>query len=816
MSTGSTSNGSPGRRTRRRRVSVAAIVTSLLAGCALPQFTEDLAPRPVTTVRVVDEHGATVVGARVSYGGRETTTDADGRAEIESERAVVAIVSSPDFLDEPVAVATDDDEIHVRLWSRTGDDGRSRSSIHFGGDMMLGRRYLEPDRSTPYVGDEASARRVVAELGPMAAAADNTVVNLETVIGDLPDDLALPGKRYTIQSSPLVTEALDELGVDLVTLGNNHTYDYGDIGIASTLTVLDAAGVDHVGAAIDPDDALRGHILDAGTVTIGVISASTMSGDLSNDRLPDPDVSAPPDLDPVDAWQFEPRAFGLRPATESDDDIASIQVPLREIRIAEAWDIVESAEAHLPPDHAQAVWELANAAFPELQDWVARRGHGGPAHYRADAVRLEIERLDAAGADFVVVQLHGGTQYAPVPSEFVRTASRAAIDAGADAVVSHHPHVLQGVEWYRGHLIAYSLGNLAFDQDLLSTFPSALLRVVTDGEQIVEARLLPFVLDRYRPTPLSGTAARNVIRTVAARSLLGATGRRHLGEVRTMLDEPADDSAAEPAAITFERNSGLIRAGIVDVEPFSSLHGEDGTAHLPACSLVRTDTLRDDLEVAEELFWWGTFDRNTTDANREFPTGWLVPSSHDRWGIVEGAHDVRGDRAIELTSAPDINTTVRIAALIDLPEHRVYDGDGRPADAEPSYEVRLWARRNRGDTPFVRLAAFVRNAPGPSTGSSTVRLAEMELPIDVPDDDQWHRVIIPVPDGFVPHDEPGDAALNVTVAAPPAHLGTLALDRLEILEWRSRTRSERPVWAPADRARSSDRSGDIELDLRRC
>ena len=93
----------------------------------------------------------------------------------------------------------------------------------------------------------------------------------------------------------------------------------------------------------------------------------------------------------------------------------------------------------------------------------------------------EIQRLRDDGAEVVVAQFHGGFQFAEVKSSFLRRISQAAIDAGADMVVSHHPHVLQGVEWYRGHLIAYSLGNLVFDQDFLATFPSAILRVVVAG-----------------------------------------------------------------------------------------------------------------------------------------------------------------------------------------------------------------------------------------------------------------------------------------------------------------------------------------------
>ena len=77
----------------------------------------------------------------------------------------------------------------------------------------------------------------------MAAVADATVVNLETVVGELPDELAYPGKRFLLQSPPVVADMLDELGVDLVTLGNNHAFDWKDAGVVSTLDALDEAGM---------------------------------------------------------------------------------------------------------------------------------------------------------------------------------------------------------------------------------------------------------------------------------------------------------------------------------------------------------------------------------------------------------------------------------------------------------------------------------------------------------------------------------------------------------------------------------------------
>lgn len=64
----------------------------------------------------------------------------------------------------------------------------------------------------------------------------------------------------------------------------------------------------------------------------------------------------------------------------------------------------------------------------------------------------------------LVVSFHRGVEYADEPSAKERRLLRSAVDAGADLVIGHHPHVVQPVEEYRGALIAYSLGNFIFDQ----------------------------------------------------------------------------------------------------------------------------------------------------------------------------------------------------------------------------------------------------------------------------------------------------------------------------------------------------------------
>jgi poly-gamma-glutamate synthesis protein (capsule biosynthesis protein) len=80
---------------------------------------------------------------------------------------------------------------------------------------------------------------------------------------------------------------------------------------------------------------------------------------------------------------------------------------------------------------------------------------------RADADRIaEAVRGARAGADAVVVSYHGGAEYTDEPLAGTRAMLHAAVDAGADVVIGHHPHVIQGVEWYGGRPILYSLGNL--------------------------------------------------------------------------------------------------------------------------------------------------------------------------------------------------------------------------------------------------------------------------------------------------------------------------------------------------------------------
>ncbi len=91
-------------------------------------------------------------------------------------------------------------------------------------------------------------------------------------------------------------------------------------------------------------------------------------------------------------------------------------------------------------------------------------------------------------ADFVIVYMHWGIERAEEPNDVQTTLAHRIVDAGADLVIGAHPHVLQGLEYYKDVPIAYSLGNFVFGSKIPST---ALLSVTMNTDNTLTLRLLP-------------------------------------------------------------------------------------------------------------------------------------------------------------------------------------------------------------------------------------------------------------------------------------------------------------------------------------
>ncbi|MEK7623283.1 MAG: CapA family protein [Patescibacteria group bacterium] len=93
----------------------------------------------------------------------------------------------------------------------------------------------------------------------------------------------------------------------------------------------------------------------------------------------------------------------------------------------------------------------------------AKKNHPGTAFMDLEKAAKSVQEAKAQ-ADIVIVSMHAGNEYVSEPNESQVAFAHAVVDAGADTVIGHHPHVVQTLEQYKGKYIFYSLGNFIFDQ----------------------------------------------------------------------------------------------------------------------------------------------------------------------------------------------------------------------------------------------------------------------------------------------------------------------------------------------------------------
>ena len=270
----------------------------------------------------------------------------------------------------------------------------SEISLLFAGDLFL-TDVLQTKYRQQGIGAAASD-----ELLQTTRNADIFMLNEEFPFGTTGE--AMEDKEYTFRVDPGFVSVLPELGVDIVTLANNHMLDFGRGPLTETLEVLDQNGILHVGAGQNLDEASALKTIEAGGKTIGFLGATRVI-----------------------------------------------------------------------PEHS----------------WNASSGNSG-LFTTYDATRLLSEiRAAREQCDYVVVYVHWGIERNTEPEDYQKSLARQYIGAGADAVIGAHPHVLQGIEYYNGKPIFYSLGNFIFANRTYETMMAEL----TLSEEGVGVRVLPCV-----------------------------------------------------------------------------------------------------------------------------------------------------------------------------------------------------------------------------------------------------------------------------------------------------------------------------------
>ncbi len=107
--------------------------------------------------------------------------------------------------------------------------------------------------------------------------------------------------------------------------------------------------------------------------------------------------------------------------------------------------------------------------------------------------KKDIDRIKE-DADMIIISIHFGKEYYTKPSDYQIKTARAAIDAGADIILGHHPHVIQKIEKYKGKIICYSLGNLVFPSYFTDPYTMIVEFKIGFDMQVYSTRIHPFVV----------------------------------------------------------------------------------------------------------------------------------------------------------------------------------------------------------------------------------------------------------------------------------------------------------------------------------
>lgn len=179
-----------------------------------------------------------------------------------------------------------------------------------------------------------------------------------------------------------------------------------------------------------------------------------------------------------------------------------------------------ATEAHAPVILERNGLRLAFLAYVDVPNelsgfdahaWIATASQPGVAWANLDQIRTDVAAAKLH-ADVVVVLLHSGFELNPHVVPHQRAEALAAIDAGAALVVGSHPHILQTIEQYHGGLIAHSLGNFVFDDNLGIVNATIILRVVLTPAGVESYDTVPVLIENGLPrlaseweAPASGT-----------------------------------------------------------------------------------------------------------------------------------------------------------------------------------------------------------------------------------------------------------------------------------------------------------------------
>ncbi len=291
-------------------------------------------------------------------------------------------------------------------------------------------------------------------------AADVAFTNLEVLPNDYQGYPAVESGGSHFAAHHWVVDELTSMGIDLFSCANNHALDYSIAGCLATIEALEKKGVAFAGIGRNLGEARMPVYFDSPAGSVAMLSCSSTFAKGQHAGEQRPDMQGRPGLNPI-------RYDTVHELPQERMDV--LQAIANELGVEQRRQERLHSGFYFPPDDP-AVFPFMEQNFRPAERPAIRT----TPHQKDMEAIAGWTREAATRADLVMVSLHAHEQgdTKEDPAEFIPVFCREMIDAGADMVVGHGPHLIRGLEMYKGKPIFYSLGNFVGQNELVWKLPA--------------------------------------------------------------------------------------------------------------------------------------------------------------------------------------------------------------------------------------------------------------------------------------------------------------------------------------------------------
>ncbi len=330
--------------------------------------------------------------------------------------------------------------------------------MNFIGDVMLAR-------SMQSIINNFGMETIFSSIDPyLGQAADITIANLESPFTNSNNNH--PTKTIYFKADPANIAAITHAGIDVACLANNHIWDYMNEGMLDTQQLLYENQIAFGGAGINSYEAYLPHFENRSGINIAFLFSSDRTGQYNN----------------------------YQPYLQAGLD--------------------KPGFAYMTPYYvSQQIAEVQNVA-----DVIVVNTHSGSEYSTAPGANYDSIDIFAGWDERDFAEDEDYTPRADIPHMWDIEIRHHFIDQGADIVICHHPHVIQGLEIYNGKLIAHSLGNFVFDLTYSETFPSMILNMNVNENGLSDYSITPVFIDDFIPKRAEGELGLHILEYLVMKS----------------------------------------------------------------------------------------------------------------------------------------------------------------------------------------------------------------------------------------------------------------------------------------------------------